>query len=127
MSDFEEESVENKTKEEAQWVQQPLEAKQLVTFSFKTVERGSFNVEVNSLNVLIVIPTKSCSKYMMRCRGKEQVEEGNSLAKVIQKWVLVEAKEIHKMLQWIWMGSKERQWAERASVGGLFTIHWIVP
>jgi hypothetical protein len=34
----------------------------------------------------------------MRHKGKEQVEEGNSLAKVTQKRTLAEAKEIQKML-----------------------------
>jgi hypothetical protein len=46
---------------------------------------------------------------MMRRQGKEHVEEGNSFAKVTWKQALVKTKEIQKMLQWIWMGSKERQ------------------
>jgi hypothetical protein len=25
------------------------------------------------------------------------------------------------------MGSKERQWANQADLGGLFVVHWIVP
>jgi hypothetical protein len=40
------------------------------------------------------------------------VEGGSSPAKMIQKQTFSEAKEIHKMLQWIRMGFKERQWIE---------------
>jgi hypothetical protein len=43
---------------------------------------------------------------MMRCKGKEMAEEGDSFAKVIRKWTLVEGKEIQNMLQWIWMDPK---------------------
>jgi hypothetical protein len=46
---------------------------------------GFFNVEVESPNILVVIPTKAWSKYMMRRMGKKHVEEGNSLAKVARK------------------------------------------
>ncbi len=63
----------------------------------------------------------------MMCKGKEVMEEIRSLAKVSQKQTLVERKEIQKMLKWIHMGSKEWEWAERASLGGLFTIHWTIP
>ncbi len=31
------------------------------------------------------------------------------------------------MLQWIQMGSKERQWAKWASLGGFFSIHYTIP
>jgi hypothetical protein len=54
------------------------------------VEGGFFDVKVDSLNILVAIPTKSQSKYMMRCKGKEQVEEGSSLTKVTWKQTLVE-------------------------------------
>ncbi len=40
-------------------------------------------MEPNSPNIPIVIPTKAQSKFMMRRKGKEQVEEGSSFAKVI--------------------------------------------
>ncbi len=63
----------------------------------------------------------------MRCTGKEVMEVIHSLAKVSQKQTLVEKKEIYKMLKWIHMGSKEQEWAERVSLGGLFTIHWTIP
>ncbi len=63
----------------------------------------------------------------MRCKGKEPVEEGVSLAKVTKKRALVEGNEITKMLQWIRMGAKEWQWVERAGLGGLFVVHYIVP
>jgi hypothetical protein len=36
---------------------------------------------------------------MMKRKGKEQVEGGNSLAKVTQKQTLAEAKEFQKMLK----------------------------
>jgi hypothetical protein len=64
---------------------------------------------------------------MMMCKGKEVMEEIHSLAKVSHKQTLVERKEIQKMLKWIHMGSKEQEWAKRASLGGLFTIHWTIP
>jgi hypothetical protein len=60
---------------------------------------------------------------MMRCKGKKVMEEIHSLAKVSQKQALVEGKKIQKMLKWIHVGSKEWEWARRASLGGLFTIH----
>jgi hypothetical protein len=50
---------------------------------------------------------------MMKHKGKKQVEEGNSPTKVTWKWTLVEIKEIQKIFQWIWMGSKEQQWARQ--------------
>jgi hypothetical protein len=55
------------------------------------------------------------------------VEGGSSLAKMTQKQALVEAKEIQKMLKWIWMASKKRQWGERTDLGGLFVVHLIIP
>jgi hypothetical protein len=57
----------------------------LVTFSSELVERKFFEVEVGSFDIHVIIPTKFRTKYMMRCQGKEQVEEGSSLAKVILK------------------------------------------
>jgi hypothetical protein len=66
----------------------------LATFSSKLIEGGFFDVKVGSPNILVVKPTKSCSKYMMRHQGKEQVEKDNSPAKVIRKWAFIEAKEI---------------------------------
>jgi hypothetical protein len=57
----------------------------LVTFSSELVERRFFEVEVGSFDIHVIIPTKFRTKYMMRCQGKEQVEEGSSLAKVILK------------------------------------------
>jgi hypothetical protein len=61
------------------------------------VERGFFKVEVGSHDIHVITPTKYHSKYMMRCQGKEQVEEGSSPTKVTQKRALVEAKKIQKM------------------------------
>jgi hypothetical protein len=45
----------------------------------------------------------------------EMQGEGNNggrLIKVTQKQALTKGENIQKMLQWIWMGSKERQWAK---------------
>jgi hypothetical protein len=39
------------------------------------VEGGFFDVELDSLDIPIVIPTKAQSKFMMRCKGEEQVED----------------------------------------------------
>jgi hypothetical protein len=82
ISDFEEEGqVERRAPKKKEKIKQPIEIKQLVEFSSKTIKRGFFDVEVDSLYILVV-PTKSRSKYMMRCKGKEQLEEGSSFAKV---------------------------------------------
>jgi hypothetical protein len=89
-----------------------VEFEQLEFFSLVSIEGGSFDVEVDFFNIPTVVPTKFRSKYMMKRKGKEQVEGGSSLTKVTQKQALVEAKEIQKMLKWIQMGSKKRQWAE---------------
>jgi len=59
----------------------------------------------------------------MKGKGKEHVEEGNSLAKVIRKRAPTKTKENQKMLQWIQMGSKDQQWVNQANLGGLFAIH----
>jgi hypothetical protein len=42
-------------------------------------------MEVGSADIPIIIPTKSQSRYMMRCKGKEHVEEGSSPTKITQK------------------------------------------
>ncbi len=53
-------------------------------------------MELESPDILVVIPTKAQSKCMMRHKGKEQVEEGNSLTKVTQKRKTTKVKEIQK-------------------------------
>jgi hypothetical protein len=73
----------------------------------KSVEGGFFDVEFDSLDIPVDVPTKVWSKCMMRCKGKETLEERGSPTKVIRKRALVKGKEIQKMLQWIQMGSKE--------------------
>ncbi len=83
ISDFEEEKqVERKTIEKEEKTKQLVEVEQSVDFSSIPVEGRLFDVEVNSPNILVAILTKSRSKYMMRCKGKEQVEEGSSPTKV---------------------------------------------
>ncbi len=64
---------------------------------------------------------------MMRCKGKEVMEDNNSLAKVTRKQALNKGEDIQKMLQWIWMGFKKQEWVEHASLGGLFDVHWTIP
>jgi len=66
-------------------VQQLVEVERLTTFSSKPIEGGFFKVETSFPDIPIIIPTKSRSKYMMRCWGKKQVVEGSSLANVTQK------------------------------------------
>jgi predicted Rdx family selenoprotein len=72
--------VERKTTKVEQEVEQPTEIEQLANFSLAPVEGGFFDVEVDSH---VVVPTKAQSKYMMRHKGKEQVEECSSPTKVI--------------------------------------------
>jgi hypothetical protein len=79
-------------------------------------------MELDSRDI-IVVHTKAQLKFMMKGKGKEHVEEGNSLAKVIRKRAPTKTKENQKMLQWIQMGSKDRQWVNQANLGGLFAIH----
>ncbi len=84
-------------------------------------------MELDSHDIPIVVLTKAQSKFMMRGKGKEHVEEGNSPTKVTWKRAPIETKEIQKMLQWIWMGSKKQRWVKKANLGGLFDVHWTVP
>jgi hypothetical protein len=65
-------------------------------------------MEFDSHDIPIIVHTKVWSKFTMRVKGKEHVEEGNSLAKVIWKQAPAKSKQIQKILQWIRMGSKER-------------------
>ncbi len=102
ISDSEEEKqVENKVTKTEEQVEQLVEIERLATFSSELVEGGFFDVQASFLDVPITILTKSWSKYMMRHKGEEQVEEGNSPTKVTRKRALAEAKEIQKMLKWI--------------------------
>ncbi len=64
---------------------------------------------------------------MMRCKGKEVMEESNFLAKVCRKQAPIVGKEIQKMLQWFQMGLKEQESLARANLEGLFTVHWTIP
>ncbi len=104
INDYEEEVEKRVAKVE---VDQPIEIEQSTSFSSKLVQEGFFEVQLDSPNIHVVIPTKAWFKCMMRRKGKEMMEEGGSPAKVTQKQALVKGKEIQKMLQLIWMGSKE--------------------
>ncbi len=63
--------MERRAIEEEEEVEQPIEIKQLTDFSLVLVEGGFFDVEVDSFNIPIDVPTKARSKYMMRHKGKE--------------------------------------------------------
>jgi len=71
INESKEKHVENKAIEEAKWAQQLVEIEQPTTFSSKPIEGGFFYIKACSPNIPIVIPTKFCSKYIMRCWGKE--------------------------------------------------------
>jgi len=57
------------------------------------MQRGFFEVESNSLDIPIVVPTTTWFKCMMRCNGKEMME-GGLPSKVTWKQALVERKKI---------------------------------
>jgi hypothetical protein len=58
-------------------VDQPVEVEQLANFSSKLVQEGVFEVQLDSPNIHVVIPTKRWFKCMMRHKGKEMMEEGS--------------------------------------------------
>jgi hypothetical protein len=64
-----------------------------------SIERRLFDMELNFHDIPIVVPTKAGSKFMMRSKGKEHVEEGNSPAIMTWKEAPTETKEIQKILQ----------------------------
>ncbi len=80
---------------------QHFEVEQLINFSSKLVKELYFDIDTSSFDVPIAIPTKARSKCMMKCKQKELVEEGLSLAKVTWKQAFAKRKEITKVLQWI--------------------------
>jgi hypothetical protein len=83
ISDFEEEKhVENRATKKDEQVQQPIEVEQLVAFLVLSVEARLLDIEANFPDIPIAIPTQSQSKYMLKHKGKKQVEEGNSPAKI---------------------------------------------
>ncbi len=108
-------------------IEQLVKVEQSTDLSLERIKEQYFDIDTNSPNIPVIVPTKAQSKCMMRCKGKKLVEEGVSSAKVTKKWALAEGNEITKMLQWIRMGTKERQWVEQVGLGGLFIIHYIVP
>jgi hypothetical protein len=74
-----------KTTEVKQKPKQLSEVKQLMDFSLRPVEGGFFDVEVDSPNTHVVVRTKVQSKYMMKHKGKEHVEEASSPTKMTRK------------------------------------------
>lgn len=81
--------------EEEKQIEWHVEVEQPTKFSLVPNKGGFSDVKVGFHNILVV--TKSQSKYMMRQKGKEQVEEGNSPPKITQKQAPTKAKEIQKM------------------------------
>jgi hypothetical protein len=67
----EEEHIENKIIETKGEAKQLVEVEQLGDFSLEPIEGGFFDVEPNSPNIPITIPTKVRSKCMRRHEGKE--------------------------------------------------------
>ncbi len=65
----EEKQIENKIIEAE--VDQPIEVEQSTNFLWKPIEGKLFNVELDSLDIPIDVPTKVRSKCMMRHKGKE--------------------------------------------------------
>jgi len=63
--------VETKNIEVEEKTKQPVEIEQPTNSSSTPVEGGFFDIKVNSPNILITIPIKARSKYMMRRKGKE--------------------------------------------------------
>jgi len=78
---------ENKWKKGAieKGTKQLLEVEHSTDLSLKPIEEQYFDIDTNSPDIPVVVPTKAQFKCMMRCKGKEPVEEGVSLAKVTQK------------------------------------------
>jgi len=88
ISDFkEEEQVERRA------TNQPIEVERLIKFFSKPIQWRFFEVEPNSPDIPIVVPTKARSKCMMRCNGKDMMK-GGLPSKVTRKQTLVEGKKI---------------------------------
>ncbi len=86
INDYEEKGwVEKKATKKEEQVQRPIEIEQCVKYSLGPVEGGFLDIKVGYHDVPVVVPTKSQSKYMMKHKGKEQVEEGSSPIKVTHK------------------------------------------
>jgi len=94
ISDSKEEEYVEKIYIEVEEVEQFVEVEQLTNFSSILVEGGFFDGKADSLDIHVVVPTKAQSKYMMKHKGKEQVEEGNSPTKISWKRITTEMKEI---------------------------------
>jgi hypothetical protein len=67
----EEEQVEKKTTKVEAKAEQLVEVEQPTDFLAKPIEGGFFDVEPDSLDILVVVPTKAWSKCMMKRKGKE--------------------------------------------------------
>ncbi len=72
-------------------ISQLIETKQSVDFSSQLIQVGLFKVfEQVPLFVFIPIHTRTCLKHMMRCKGKEVMEEIGFFGKISWKQTLVE-------------------------------------
>lgn len=63
-------------------IEQLTEVEQSTDLSSKPIKEQYFDIDTNSPDISIVVPTKAQSKCMMRCKGKEPIEKGVSPAKV---------------------------------------------
>jgi hypothetical protein len=73
INDYEkEEHVERRATYKEEKAKQLIEIKQPTYFSLIPIEGGFFNVEGDSLDILVTIPTKARSKHMMRCKRKNK-------------------------------------------------------
>jgi len=64
---------------------QLVEVEESTDLSLEPIEEQYFDIDTNSPDIPVVVPTKAQFKCMMRCKGKKLVEKGVSLTKVTQK------------------------------------------
>jgi hypothetical protein len=66
-------------------IEQLVKVEQSTDLSLERIKEQYFDIDTNSPNIPVIVPTKAQSKCMMRCKGKKLVEEGVSSAKVTKK------------------------------------------
>jgi hypothetical protein len=76
-----EEHVERRATDKEEKAKQLIEIKQPTYFSLIPIEGGFFNVEGDSPNILVTIPTKAWSKHTMRRKRKNKWRKGVHLPK----------------------------------------------
>ncbi len=65
-------------------IEQLVEVEQSTNLSLEWIEEQYFDIDTNSPNIPIIVPTKAQSKCMMRCKGKKLVEEGVHLPRLLK-------------------------------------------